>query len=587
MATAQENLARFQEIHRRGLADRLPQDIRSRYDEALKRGLIGGEQDVNRDSAVPGVSVSSVSEQQTKPISGRARRFQQEREERQTEPTFGEKLVGAGEVALSVASGAAAEPIAGLMGISSSVNPFLDEGAGAGAVEATREALTYQPRTEQGKEKLKGLGETLQPVGEGFSSLESDLGQSVLDATGSKELATIAHTIPTAMMEMIGVAGAKGVVKGAKGAKVAASKVKSAVERQGLIREIADAAPTSKQLKDTARTIFNEIDETGTTINPGAISDLVTKLQREALDKGLDVDVTPKSAKALERFRTLTESDNVTLRDLERARAVAQNAAASLDAPEKALGARMIESVDDFLEKADSKTFISGENVAEIGKKYKTARKLWGQARRSELLQEAITKAKDQASGFENGIRVQMRSILNNKKQRKFFNEDELAAMKNVVQGTKGANLAKLFGRLGFSEQQAMNIVGAGIGAGAGAAIFGPAGAVAVPLLGNVSRKLAQRLTANNAMFADQVIRAGKDAKKITQAYMQNTPKKLRNPDDLAQLLMRQDVDLNTKIPSGQFNRVVDEALQKAMKNRETLAGITASSAVKQEETKQ
>lgn len=44
MATPQENLARFQEIARRGLQDRLDPDKRARFDEAVRRGLIAVDQ---------------------------------------------------------------------------------------------------------------------------------------------------------------------------------------------------------------------------------------------------------------------------------------------------------------------------------------------------------------------------------------------------------------------------------------------------------------------------------------------------------------------------------------------------------------
>ncbi|MCP3697672.1 MAG: hypothetical protein GY920_03800 [Aliivibrio sp.] len=40
MATAEENLARFQEISDRGLQDKLPLEIRARFDEAVSRGLV-------------------------------------------------------------------------------------------------------------------------------------------------------------------------------------------------------------------------------------------------------------------------------------------------------------------------------------------------------------------------------------------------------------------------------------------------------------------------------------------------------------------------------------------------------------------
>ena len=44
MATQQENLAKFQEIARRGLQDQLPPEIRLKFDEAQRRGLLGGQQ---------------------------------------------------------------------------------------------------------------------------------------------------------------------------------------------------------------------------------------------------------------------------------------------------------------------------------------------------------------------------------------------------------------------------------------------------------------------------------------------------------------------------------------------------------------
>ncbi len=65
------------------------------------------------------------------------------------------------EPALTVSSGIIAEPVAGLAGIVQSVNPFADEGAGARAIEATKEALTIQPFTEEGREGLQDLGESI------------------------------------------------------------------------------------------------------------------------------------------------------------------------------------------------------------------------------------------------------------------------------------------------------------------------------------------------------------------------------------------------------------------------------------------
>ena len=61
------------------------------------------------------------------------------------EQSFSDQALGVAENIASFASGTVAEPIAGIAGIVQTLNPFADEGAGAAAVEATREALTFKP----------------------------------------------------------------------------------------------------------------------------------------------------------------------------------------------------------------------------------------------------------------------------------------------------------------------------------------------------------------------------------------------------------------------------------------------------------
>ena len=121
--------------------------------------------------------------------------------------------------------------------------------------------------------------------------------------------------------------------------------------------------------------------------------------------------------------------------------------------------------------------------------------------------------------------------------------------MRNVVTGTRGQNLAKLVGRFGFSESHATNIIGGTIGATAGYALAGAPGAIAVSGLGWVSRKLAQRLTEKNAVFMEQVLRAGPDARKIITAYNKHTPKAMRDPVELSELLITKDLTGIKELP--------------------------------------
>ena len=120
------------------------------------------------------------------------------------EPSYGDlstkdKIVGGIEAAATMASGAIAEPLAGLRGIGAALIPGGQ--TGAEAVASTREALTYQPREESGLLALRGIGETLQPVVEVIEGVETAAGEKGYELAGPVGGA-IGRALPTAVTEM-------------------------------------------------------------------------------------------------------------------------------------------------------------------------------------------------------------------------------------------------------------------------------------------------------------------------------------------------------------------------------------------------
>ena len=494
-------------------------------------------------------------------------------------PEFNTKRPSAGivggisEVMATIGTGAISEPIAGLAGIVGGIIPG-EEGQSKEFVEKTKEALTYIPKSEEGLDYLSELGELAEPIGNIFKSIETGLGDYAFNATGSPAIAAAAATIPTAIAEALGLGAGKKALSGIKELNRLRKKGKIA----GMITE---AIPTSKKLKDVARSIYKEIDDTGATIDAESLTGLIENINKETKKLGIDKDITPNSTKALNRFKEV-DGKEITVTELDTLRKVAKNAAKPGDPAESLISGKIVSEVDSFLEKADETIFkdIDGMDGMGVGEKYKVAQDLWGRAKRSEMLQDAFENARNQASGFENGIRVQFRQILNNKNKSKFFNKSELDSMKKVVRGDTKENIARLVGKLGFNEGSATNLIGASVGAGIGAYVAGPVGAVTVPLIGQVSRKLAQRMTIKNAEFADEVIRAGKNAKKITEAYLNNTGPAQRSAAELSELLMRQDIDLN-KLPNISLAK---EARDIVMNNRLGLAGSLAPKSLKADE---
>ncbi len=116
---------------------------------------------------------------------------------------LGHYIQGVTEVIATVATSALAEPVAGIAGLGAAAFGGVKEGAET--VEDVREAMTYQPGTEVGQEMMGDIGSFLAPVGEALGGVETALGEATLEYTGSAAAATAAHTLPTALLETLGL----------------------------------------------------------------------------------------------------------------------------------------------------------------------------------------------------------------------------------------------------------------------------------------------------------------------------------------------------------------------------------------------
>lgn len=466
------------------------------------------------------------------------------------DPSFGQQALGALENVGSLVTGAIAEPLAGLAGIGA----LLPGGqTPTEAIESTREALTFKPRTEVGQSQQQAIGETLAPVGEALSSAEKFLGENALELTGSPALAAIAHSLPTAALELIGIKGSKRLTGAAK--EPTKREIKKAV---------VESAPEIEQIKSAATAVYKEIDDSGVRIKPQAINNLVGTIEAKTRKSGLDPRVTKQAAGALEALREMRGVDQ-PITELMVQKSIAQKVAGSADPGEKMLGNIMIDEIDSFLDSLSSKDLTKGD--ASTGKKVKVAGKLWGRAKRAELITEAITRGEDVAAGAEAGIRNEFNRILRNKKLSKFIPKDEQALMRDVVKGDFKQNITRLIGKVGLSVDRSPNVFGSIVaGGGLGTVIGGTSGAIVVPVIGTISKQIAKKLTTNKAKFTEAMVKSGTDGKRIAKAYLSAVPKAKRSIEDLADLL----TDPKVNIDELEFiaNETVKDALELAKGKR-------------------
>ncbi|CAH0528411.1 hypothetical protein CTH30272_02095 [Allocatenococcus thiocycli] len=486
----------------------------------------------------------------------------------QDKSSLGGAITGGAEVAANLLSGAISTPIAGIAGLGELASGG-DLKSATDTIESTQEALTYQPKTESGIEYQQALGEAIQPVGEVIESTGEWLGDATRDATGSWVLGGLAQSIPEAVLELVGVKGAGRIVKPKN---ILEPKPKAA---------LSQSAPEIKQLRQAASKLYKEIDDAGVRVPKSDYLNLGIKINNVARQSGFDPNLTPKVKGFLDRLESDYKKGQIKLSDIDQLRKVAQIPANAIDnATESAIGSKIISTIDDFLDSQGEKLASSGGQ--NLGGKYRDARNLISRVKKAEVIDEAVFKASEAASGFENGLRNEIRSILKNKKKRRGFTPDEVKAMQQITQGGSMENMFKKLGKLGFGADQQTNMLLGSLGFAGGMLAGGPLVAAAVPTVGYVSAKIAKKLGERNVRFLNDITKAGKNGEELVKAYIKNVPKVAQRPEELSALLSDPSIDATDISEIGKRYRsskkLIDDAAFMTRKLRQAqLAGALSA----------
>jgi hypothetical protein len=492
----------------------------------------------------------------------------------QPEPSLGQQFEGVGENIDTLVAGAILEPIAGIAGIAQTLNPFADEGAGARAVKAVKD-FGFKPKTETGIKQQKAIGETLKPIGEALKTAESFLGEETLELTGSQALAAVAHTLPTAALELLGLGVSKKL-----------TKVKAPSDK--LVKKtLIESAPDVTKIKNASRAIFKELDESGVSIKQEALKRLESNLDEIAKKQGIRERVTPEAFGAISEVKKdIALGKSLSISQMDELRTIAKNSIVPSDANKARVGARIVDEIDSFLDDIKSVDIEKGAQVtaSNVGKQYQAARKLWGRAKRSEMLTDAIEMGASRKAGVEKGIRNELNNLLNRKKSRKFLSKEDVIAIRKVTDGDFKQNFASLVGGMGLKLENSPSLFSSMVGGGGAGALAstvpGLAGSVAPVAIGaitvgTIAKEVAKKITRNRAGFLDTITRAGKDGERIAKAYLTAVPKSKRRVSDLSDLLLDADINLGSLEKAG--NDLIQDAVKAARFKRELLQASTTS----------
>lgn len=266
------------------------------------------------------------------------------------------------------------------------------------------------------------------------------------------------------------------------------------------VKGAAKSAPALDDLRQQAGRIYSQAD-TVTNLPRADFATRATGLIDDAKRAGMDDMLTPGASRVAGKIDEAAQSvvPSIGFRELDILRKQAAIPAGNVqNRTEAAIGSKMIGGIDDFLDAADPKLSAS------IGE----ARDMWGKLRRTEMIEEAIARAGNAASGLENGIRIEFRKILNNPKLRRGFSEQEISMMERAARGGPVANVLRQVGRLGVGLSGQSNGLGAAVGGIAGTTIGGPVGGLMTMVAGTGAKALTERSTKKAAQLARDVVAA-------------------------------------------------------------------------------
>jgi hypothetical protein len=272
-------------------------------------------------------------------------------------------------------------------------------------------------------------------------------------------------------------------------------------------------APTNAAIKAMSQAAYDASEEAGAILKPEAIQGVAAKVQADLASKGYLPALQPQIGAVLTELDRVS-GQPITAKGVDTLRQVALSVLEDGNRTERKLAGKIIDRIDDMMENIKPEDVVQGD-APEAAAQLVKARDAWKTLRKSELIDEAFTKAKRQAAksgsggNLQNAIKQRFASILDNPKLARKFTEEETAALNAIVNGSATENALRLVGKL--SPQGSGLMAALGLGA---TAMHTPM--IAAPIAGIIAKPLAERMTMGNVGKLSQLVRsAGQTAEPL------------------------------------------------------------------------
>ena len=220
--------------------------------------------------------------------------------------------------------------------------------------------------------------------------------------------------------------------------------------------------PTIEELKQLKNTLYKDAKDIGASFDNSAVGKLAADMTEEIKDLGYnqgDVGLSGITA-TLNQFKMFGKGKRgVDLRDMERLRKQAGNAASNKDATISAMGMAMIHKIDEFAETIGANQLKSGskEAIAKITLA-RDAYKKFAKSKNWDMMYDIAKNKQTSGQTGQNVLEIMRKDVArmfnsqNGMKQLRFFSNTEKQALKEFAQGAKWDKTLQNMGSLGSTR---------------------------------------------------------------------------------------------------------------------------------------
>ncbi len=261
-------------------------------------------------------------------------------------------------------------------------------------------------------------------------------------------------------------------------------------------------APTTADLKNEAQVGLRAFENSGLTVSQKSFDDAATKIISTAKLKGIDPTLHPEATAAMKRIEQEVGKPH-TAQELMTLREILTGASTAKTAKDRRIAGDMSRRYMDYLSNLKPADIAIGGDPTQVAAKMKESVKLWATMEKGKIIDRAISRADQSASGLEAGLRNEFRSLAKNEVKMRKFTPEEQAAIRAIGKGAPIQNTLAKIGR------GANSILVAPILAAIGGTLGGPAGAGAAVTVPVAARGIATKITAGKAAQVGDLVRRG------------------------------------------------------------------------------